>query len=699
MRKILTLILALQSIFLFSQTTLYVNQNVQGGLQNGTNWSDAYPDLQQALSVTTIGDTIWVAKGIYYPTTTTDRSIFFVLKNGVKMYGGFLGWETNLTQRDIELNETTLSGNIGLPQGSDNSYHVLYGEGLDSTTVLDGFVITKGNANGSGVESMGGGLVLRPSPGIYNTRPILQNCRFEGNYAFSGGAISCERNDLFDNFINPIIINCQFISNRSTFSGGAIAKIGPALLGQPFIMEACVFSKNNAQFGDGGGVFISRTEYATILRHCVFEKDTGKIALGGGMHFASGYEDFNTGATLILDSCIFKENIATMGGGFYYNDGSSPTNPIPFQSTLLGCVFEMNTTTNGFGAAFCFMGQAQSKLSMEVNSCLFNGNLSHTFNITYFQGLKASNSTLLIKNCNYFNNKRLENPSLACFPIEFGIGGTGGRFEAKIENCLFAGNGGGISSLCNSTGGGVNTYISNCTFYNNNEYIFNKSYYPNFNGVDHYAETYVNNCVIWEPEAGLWTMFSDNDFMIQKLDGYHVDNCLLSLDSSITNFYPIFGDHNISETDPLFVDAANRDFRLETCSPAVNAGNNIIVDTMNILTDLDGNPRIRFDTVDIGAYESQDPCFTSSSTAPPTALISAVLSPNPVSPGGLLDIQVSGIEHLKVEWMLRDAYGRALTSGYGGGDIQLNAPSTPGVYFFEIREGVRSVWLKLVVQY
>ena len=92
-------------------------------------------------------------------------------KNGVKIYGGFWGSETDFSQRDFELHETILSGNIGLPQGADNSYHVLYGEGLDSTTVLDGFVITKGNANGSEVQSMGGGLVLRPSSEVYNTVP------------------------------------------------------------------------------------------------------------------------------------------------------------------------------------------------------------------------------------------------------------------------------------------------------------------------------------------------------------------------------------------------------------------------------------------------------------------------------------------------------------------------------------------------
>ena len=57
----------------------FVNQNIQGGQQDGSSWNDAFPDLQQALAVSMDGDEIWVSQGTYYPTTTTDRSISFVL--------------------------------------------------------------------------------------------------------------------------------------------------------------------------------------------------------------------------------------------------------------------------------------------------------------------------------------------------------------------------------------------------------------------------------------------------------------------------------------------------------------------------------------------------------------------------------------------------------------------------------------------
>jgi hypothetical protein len=60
---------------------------------------------------------------------------------------------------------------------------------------------------------------------------------------------------------------------------------------------------------------------------------------------------------------------------------------------------------------------------------------------------------------------------------------------------------------------------------------------------------------------------------------------------------------NLNNIDPLFVDAANGDYRLSSDSPLIDQG----VATTNVAsTDLDGNTRTVGSAVDIGAYEYQE---------------------------------------------------------------------------------------------
>ena len=80
------------------------------------------------------------------------------------MDGGFAGNESSFDKRDPATNVTILSGDIGVGgDNSDNSYHVVCS--LSPLVVLDGFTITGGNANGTGIDALGGGLVVGVGPG------------------------------------------------------------------------------------------------------------------------------------------------------------------------------------------------------------------------------------------------------------------------------------------------------------------------------------------------------------------------------------------------------------------------------------------------------------------------------------------------------------------------------------------------------
>jgi hypothetical protein len=58
------------------------------GNNDGASWADAHTDLQSALTAAPSGYEIWVAAGTYKPTTGADRTISFVMVDGVAICGG-----------------------------------------------------------------------------------------------------------------------------------------------------------------------------------------------------------------------------------------------------------------------------------------------------------------------------------------------------------------------------------------------------------------------------------------------------------------------------------------------------------------------------------------------------------------------------------------------------------------------------------
>jgi len=98
---------------LLGPPVLYVDDDATGA-NDGLSWEDAYTDLQDALdqAVASGGSVteVWVAKGTYRPTELTDsedpRSATFQLLDGVGLYGGFAGRETQRDQCGPTGNET-----------------------------------------------------------------------------------------------------------------------------------------------------------------------------------------------------------------------------------------------------------------------------------------------------------------------------------------------------------------------------------------------------------------------------------------------------------------------------------------------------------------------------------------------------------------------------------------------------------------
>lgn len=287
MKISIILIIALAINFqLSANNILFVKEGATG---NGTSWETATGDLQSALQSATKGTQIWVAEGIYFPADCDQcndraRGIMFNVKDGVEMYGGFAGTEDRLVQRKWRQHPTTLSGNIGRADNLDNSFSVIYTRNVSKATVVDGFLISDGNADGMAVERD----FTRAGAGWYNdgengvSNPTIRNCIFMYNQASEGGAIF---NNGYQGVAMPNIKNCTFIGNLAATSGGAIfnyTKNKKAVV----VFTNCKFVSNEAKVG--GGVFsMGRADLVNNqLEFCTFLNN--KAQAGENWHVDNG---------------------------------------------------------------------------------------------------------------------------------------------------------------------------------------------------------------------------------------------------------------------------------------------------------------------------------------------------------------------------------------------------------------------------
>lgn len=200
---------------------IHITPDGNGG---GTSWADAASpaSLDWAVAQTAASrdaafpPEVWVAGGNY------ERTESLFMEKGAKVYGGFAGNETELTQRDLAKtsNATILTksklnwqdenaGSIVLAVGSEDKTGLLTAR----DTVIDGFTISGGTGS---------------------------NYFVGGNYFFGGG--------LYTDTSNIKVANCVFVSNSVNASGGAVFNAGGESEQSNPLFINCTFSNNKAYF-------------------------------------------------------------------------------------------------------------------------------------------------------------------------------------------------------------------------------------------------------------------------------------------------------------------------------------------------------------------------------------------------------------------------------------------------------------------
>ena len=359
---------------------------------DGTSWNSAFRFLQDALTEAANGGIveIRVAQGVYRPDRsektpggTGDRETSFQLENGVALMGGYAGiGADDPDERDIDLFETMLSGDLlgdDLPKfgnNDENSFHVVTASATDGGTVLAGFTITAGHANGPAFpENWSRGA------GMFNEQaaPTIIECTFIENKAVNvvpqnGGA----GGGMYNLNSDPQVIQCQFIRNVGGPGGGG----GMRNSGSDPLVIDCTFYQNGV-FVNFGGAGMNNFQSNPLIIGCLFLEnisDTGTHGHGGGLR--------NQSSTPIVINCVFKNN-STDGCGGGMSSVGNDTDPV-----IINCLFVGNEADLD-GGAMCSNHTSEP----QVINCTVTANISGGDG----GGLRTS-GTASVSNSIFWNN-------------------------------------------------------------------------------------------------------------------------------------------------------------------------------------------------------------------------------------------------------------------------------------------------------
>ena len=388
MKKLILFTLATILTTTLSAQVIYVDHRAVGA-RDGSNWKDAFNNVQDAFDAASPGSNIWICRGKY---TLESKDASFVIDKPLKIYGGFKGDETSASQRNYKKYITDLSGDVledddyeGEEDNKvDNARHVIIIEEGIPGVIIDGVTIRGGDAdltsvegideneiNGAGIlnlgsslmlknsvlienfaDSLGGGIFVDPTPGVSIE---IHNCRFENCSGMQeGGAIMVETDNA-----NLIVSESKFESNIA-LRGGAIRFRGE---GASIDVKSSEFRDNIALWGSG--ISINKALKCDIT-NCEIDNNWA-LNGGGGIYMFNIMEALIDNCNIVNNSAFnFEEGSQSFGGGIYVAD---------FPDILYGTnVIIQNSELNNNFSSYIGGGLAVELGKVEIYDSEIDGN-------------------------------------------------------------------------------------------------------------------------------------------------------------------------------------------------------------------------------------------------------------------------------------------------------------------------------------
>jgi len=351
---------------------------------------------------------------------------------------------------------------------------------------------------------------------------------------------------------NRVAITTQYVTVRSANNDPANTIIkgawNPNTTNGPVAVR-CVYMTNNTTL-----IGFTITNGATVtLNETIADADL----VGGGIYFKG-----------IISNCVIAGN-SSYGSGSTEGGGGANGGTC-FNCTLIG----NSTRLRGGGAN----GVVLSNCTVACNRA--NGGGGGVYASTLYNCLVISNTSPGNAGGTYYSS--LYNCTVA-YNVASGAG-AGAMYPTLARNCLVYGNQGAGVSLGNGH------KVESCTIVGNSYGLNQTSGGPQTN--------IILNCIIYSNETYNWTPYANSAFMF-------TNTCITPTNIALADFLAAGNTTN----NPILINFGSGygtnhvagNYRLSPNSPCVNSG--LYQSWMTNAVDMDGRVRIRYGTVDMGAYE------------------------------------------------------------------------------------------------
>jgi len=427
----------------------------------------------------------------------------------------------------------------------------------------------------------------------------------------------CSQNTLISGRFLSLNNSGPIAVENFSFKNAYLDGNGGAILGQSsVVIDQCVFIYNSIYISsvgwaaerNGGAVY-----NVSHISNSIFSNNSTFAYTKSNYAYVYGGAASNTGN---ISNSTFSNN--SVSASSFYRDAYVYGGAVSNTGNISNSTFSNNSAFSSGNSKAKAYGGAIFTVGDISNSTFNNNSVASSFDDTYGGAAYGADD---ISNSTFINNSAgdggaiSEANTIITSKFNSNIAKYGGAVDEinRISYSVFTKN------TASRSGGAVNAakYIINSLFADNtavnggaisgsdstliNTTIVNNS--SSKSGGGFYGSGTVLNSIFHQNTVG----DEANDITPDSDGSLNLDYNLVN---NLTGTYD-YGTHNIMG-EPHFVDAANGDYNLSANSPAINIGDNTVLEDYKFpktsqkeFVDLNFNPRVIGGTIDFGAYERQ----------------------------------------------------------------------------------------------